>query len=73
VRVVPAIGSTVSMAGALLASPVVGVTALVVQKLLKDPLDQIAAYEYSVKGTWDNPQVEKIVHEVERNESESGF
>lgn len=73
VRVVPAIGAGVSMAGALLASPVVGVTALVVQKLLKDPLDQIAAYEYSVRGTWDNPQVEKIVHEVERNESESGF
>jgi len=73
VRVVPAIGAGVSMAGVLLASPVVGVTALLVQKLLKDPLDQIAAYEYSITGTWDNPQVEKVVPKVERNESDSGF
>lgn len=72
VRVVPSIGSGVSAAG-FLASPVVGVTALVVQKLLKDPLDQIAAYEYSIGGTWDNPRVEKIVPKVEQNESESGF
>ncbi|MBS4098456.1 MAG: TIGR02099 family protein [Sulfuricella sp.] len=69
VRVVPAIGSSVSLAGALLASPVIGVTALLVQKLLKDPLDQIAAYEYTVLGTWDNPLVEKIAPHVEPNET----
>lgn len=73
VRVAPAISAGVSMAGALLASPVVGITALVVQKLLKDPLDQIAAYEYSITGTWDNPQVGKIAPEVEPYENESGF
>lgn len=68
VRVVPSIGSSVSLAGALLASPAIGVTALLVQKLLKDPLDQIAAYEYSILGTWDNPLVEKISAPVEPNE-----
>lgn len=73
VRVVPAIGASVSMAGMLLASPVVGVTALIVQKLLKDPLDQIAAYEYSITGSWDNPHVEKIVPKVEQFESGNGF
>ncbi len=73
VRVAPAISAGVSMAGVLLASPVVGITALVVQKLLKDPLDQIAAYEYSISGTWDNPQVGKIAPEVEPYENESGF
>lgn len=66
VRVVPEIGSSVAMAGALLASPVIGVTALIVQKLLKDPLGQIAAYEYSITGTWDNPHVEKLGRKVEQ-------
>lgn len=71
VRVVPSIGSGVSLAGALLASPAVGVTALIVQKLLKDPLDQIAAYEYSIQGTWDNPLVEKIVQRMDSNNEPS--
>jgi len=48
------------------------VTALIVQKLLKDPLGQIAAYEYSITGTWDNPQVEKVGRKVEPNENKSG-
>lgn len=69
VRVAPSIGSSVSLAGALLASPVIGVTALIVQKLLKDPLDQIAAYEYSIQGTWDNPLVEKISTRSETHET----
>jgi uncharacterized protein YhdP len=72
VRVLPSIGAGVTMAGLLLA-PVVGVTAMIVQKLLKDPLDQIAAFEYSITGTWDNPQVEKVTPKVEKNENYRGF
>jgi uncharacterized protein YhdP len=60
VRVVPSLGEGVSMAASLLGGPVVGVAATVVQKLLKDPIGQIAAYEYSITGTWDNPTVVKI-------------
>ncbi len=59
VRVVPQLGEGVSVAGAFLGGPVVGLTALLAQKLLKNPIDQIAAYEYSVTGTWDNPNVIK--------------
>jgi uncharacterized protein (TIGR02099 family) len=60
VRVVPQLGEGVSVAGAFLGGPAVGIAALVAQKLLRDPIDQIAAYEYSITGTWDNPDVVKI-------------
>jgi uncharacterized protein (TIGR02099 family) len=60
VRVVPSLGEGVSVAASLLGGPVVGVAATIVQKLLKDPIGQIAAYEYNITGTWDNPSVVKI-------------
>jgi uncharacterized protein (TIGR02099 family) len=60
VRVVPQLGEGMSVAGAFLGGPVVGIAALLAQKLLRDPLGQIAAYEYSISGTWDNPDVVKI-------------
>ncbi len=60
VKVIPSLGEGVSVAGAFLGGPIVGITALLAQKLLKDPLGQIASYEYSVTGTWDNPHVVKI-------------
>lgn len=60
VKVTPLLGEGVSVAGAFLGGPVVGIAALLAQKLLKDPLGQIASYEYSITGTWDNPNVVKI-------------
>jgi uncharacterized protein YhdP len=65
IKVVPAVGG-VAAAGAFLGGPVVGVTALILQRLLKDPLGQMIAYEYQVTGTWDDPKVEKIGHGGER-------
>lgn len=60
VKVVPTVGEGVAVAGAFLGGPVVGVTALLLQKLLKDPVGQLIAYEYQVTGTWDDPKVVKI-------------
>lgn len=60
VRVNPQLSDTVSVAGALIGGPVAGVAAFIAQKLLKDPLDQIAAYEYDVTGTWSDPVVSKV-------------
>jgi len=59
-KVVPGVGEGVAVAGAFLGGPVVGVTAYVLQKLLKDPVGQMISYEYQVTGTWDNPQVAKL-------------
>lgn len=60
VRVVPALHEGVAAAGTLLGGPMVGFAAMILQRLLKDPVGQMAAYEYSITGTWDNPSVVKI-------------
>jgi uncharacterized protein (TIGR02099 family) len=59
VRVQPAIGETLAV-GAMIANPAAGAVAWAAQKILKDPLDQIFAFEYAVTGGWSNPQVEKL-------------
>jgi uncharacterized protein YhdP len=59
VRVEPAIGESLAV-GAMLAHPVAGAVAWAAQKVLKNPLDQIFAYEYAVTGPWSDPQVEKL-------------
>ncbi|WP_172600075.1 YhdP family protein [Sulfuricystis multivorans] len=63
VRVQPAIGESLAV-GAMLAHPVAGAVAWAAQKILKDPLDQIFAYEYAVRGSWSDPQVEKLTHKA---------
>ena len=70
VRVAPALGQGVSLAGSLLGGPVVGITTLIVSKVLKDPLDQIVAYEYNVTGTWADPVVSKIGSPPQQPESQ---
>lgn len=68
VKVNPQLSDTVSVAGALIGGPVAGLAAFVAQKLLKDPLDQIASYEYDVTGNWSDP----VVTKVERGQPASG-
>ncbi len=63
VRVQPAIGESLAV-GAMLAHPVAGAVAWAAQKVLKDPLDQIFAYEYAVSGPWSDPQVEKLTRKA---------
>jgi uncharacterized protein (TIGR02099 family) len=59
VRVVPALGDTASTIVGLL-NPVYGVATMIAQKLLKNPLGNIFAFEYAVSGTWTDPKVEKV-------------
>lgn len=59
VKVMPHITDSVSLA-ALAGGPIVGVTAFLAQKLLKDPLNKISTSEYMIIGTWDNPQEAEV-------------
>jgi uncharacterized protein YhdP len=59
VRIAPALSEGVSLAGSVLGGPVVGAAALALSKVLKDPIGQLAAVEYNVKGTWVDPVVSK--------------
>jgi len=60
VRISPHVSDTFSIAGALVGGPIAGVAAFIAQKVLKDPLDQMASYEYSVTGTWSEPVVKRL-------------
>ncbi len=59
VHVQPTLSEGVSVAGGLIGGPAVGIASYVLQKVLKNPLEQIVGYEYHVSGTWSDPQVEK--------------
>ncbi|OIQ79152.1 hypothetical protein GALL_391170 [mine drainage metagenome] len=55
IKVTPSISDSLSLA-AFAGGPAVGAAAWVVQKLLKDPINKLAAYEYDITGTWNDPQ-----------------
>ncbi len=67
VRVQPALGDSLSV-GAMVLNPVVGLAAWAAQKVLKDPLGQIFAYEYDVTGSWSDPKVDKVQHQAAKKE-----
>jgi uncharacterized protein YhdP len=60
VKVMPKLSEGVAVAGALLGGPVAGLGALVMQKALKDPLEEAISFEYLVDGSWDDPTVTKL-------------
>jgi uncharacterized protein YhdP len=74
VRVLPTLGSSVSLIGAFAISPAVGIGSLIVNKVLGDPLDKLASFEYNVSGKWSDPSVVKVgagqIKEINPNEQE---
>jgi len=60
VRVIPRMDGVASTVVGLI-NPVAGVATMIAQKLLKDPLGQLAAFEYNITGTWTDPKVDKAV------------
>lgn len=60
VRVQPSLSESVAVGATMLANPAVGLAALLAQKVLKDPLEQMFAFEYGVTGSWSDPKVEKL-------------
>jgi uncharacterized protein YhdP len=73
VKVSPKLSESVAVAGALLGGPVAGLGALVLQKALKDPLEEASSFEYLIDGPWDNPAVTKLAKpkSVQEKEPES--
>jgi len=60
IRILPTVGNSVSLLGAFAAGPVVGLGTFIVNKLLREPLDKLASFEYNVTGTWADPNVAKV-------------
>ena len=59
VRVVPSLGDSASTVLAFL-NPLLVFPAALAQRILKDPLGHIFAFDYSISGTWDDPKVAKM-------------
>jgi len=60
IRILPTLGNSVSLLGAFTAGPVVGIGAFILNKILREPLDKLASFEYNVTGTWADPNVVKV-------------
>ncbi|MDO8413769.1 MAG: YhdP family protein [Gallionellaceae bacterium] len=60
VLILPTVGNSVSLLGALAAGPAVGVGVFLANKILREPLDKLVSFEYNVSGMWATPQVEKV-------------
>jgi uncharacterized protein YhdP len=66
VHVQPSLSTSISAGAAALfiANPLVGAAvgagALLAQKVLKDPFEQLFSYEYAVTGGWSDPIVERL-------------
>ncbi len=58
--VIPSLGEGVSIITTLIGGPVVGLTTLLAQKLLQDPIGRALGYEYNVTGKWDSPDVARV-------------
>jgi uncharacterized protein YhdP len=60
VTIQPRLEDTVAVAGALLGGPVVGVGTFLANKILQNPIGQVATFEYTITGPWAEPVVVKM-------------
>jgi uncharacterized protein (TIGR02099 family) len=68
-RVEPSVGESSSLIVAAVINPVWGLGALVLQKILRNPLGQAFAFEYHVTGSWSEPKVERLKADVRAAET----
>ncbi|MCU7798728.1 MAG: hypothetical protein KZQ70_00950 [gamma proteobacterium symbiont of Lucinoma myriamae] len=59
VTVVPEVSATLPLAGAAVAGPAGAAVVWVGQKLLGDQLNRVTAFDYTIKGSWDEPVIVK--------------
>ncbi len=60
VTIQPRLEDTLAVAGALLGGPAVGVGTFLANKILQNPIGQVATFEYAISGPWAEPVVTKL-------------
>jgi uncharacterized protein (TIGR02099 family) len=65
VRIVPVIGDSVAVATTII-NPVIGVATFLLQRVFKDPLGQLVAYEYDITGSMLDPQIKGVSSPMSR-------
>lgn len=57
ITVIPQMGSSLSLASALAGGPVVGAAVFLAENLFKKQIEEVASYQYTMTGSWDNPVI----------------
>jgi uncharacterized protein YhdP len=60
VTVVPHLGGSLSVAGALAGGPAVGAVVFLAQKLFEPQIEQFTRYQYTLTGTWEDPVLTRL-------------
>lgn len=60
VTVLPSVGNTLPLVGALAGGPAGAAAMFVLQSLFEKQLSEVARHRYAITGSWDDPQVEQI-------------
>ncbi len=60
VAITPSVSTTIPVAGALAGGPAVGVALVLAQKIFGKTVDKVSTTKYTVTGSWDNPNIEKL-------------
>jgi uncharacterized protein (TIGR02099 family) len=64
VAVIPHTTAALPIAGALAGGPAVGAAVYVAQRLIGEEVDSITATHYAIKGSWDNPAITRVHHNM---------
>jgi uncharacterized protein (TIGR02099 family) len=60
VTVTPKVDATLPVAGAIAGGTGVGAVVLIIQQAFKRPIERSMQFKYTVTGSWDDPQIERI-------------
>jgi len=71
VTVKPQVGATLTLGAAVVAGPTIGGLVYLFQKIFNT--DRLSEYQYTMKGSIDNPEVKLISAPVEEQEDESDY
>jgi uncharacterized protein YhdP len=72
-RVEPSVGAAIPSILLLIVNPAWGLGALLLDRILKNPLGQALAFEYRVTGTWTEPKVDRLKAEVRNVEGQQSL
>jgi uncharacterized protein (TIGR02099 family) len=61
VTVKPQIGASLPLAATIAGGPVAGAAVFLAQKIFQSQIDDVTGYQYTIKGTWDDPDIDRVV------------
>jgi uncharacterized protein YhdP len=70
VKVLPNVTSSLPLAIGVAATPLAGAAAWLAEKLLRDPVSDLAQANYRVTGSWQHPKIESVPREAVTSQSE---